>query len=53
MHDYRMPQGGATRLPTRAAEPNYKITSNRGWIILAILMLAGLGAGVLIAMQSS
>jgi len=53
MRDHRLPQGSATRVPTRQEEPNYKITSNRGWIILAFLMLAGLGAGVLIAMQSS
>ena len=28
------------------------IAPNRSWIILAVLMLAGLGAGILIAMQS-
>jgi serine/threonine-protein kinase len=53
MRDHQLPQAGATRLPTQYQDPNFKITSNRGWIILAILMLAGLGAGVLIAMQSS
>ncbi|HUS27428.1 MAG TPA: serine/threonine-protein kinase [Kofleriaceae bacterium] len=53
MRDHRLPPPGATRLPTQYQDPNFKITSNRGWIILAILMLAGLGAGVLIAMQSS
>ncbi|HTL35684.1 MAG TPA: serine/threonine-protein kinase [Kofleriaceae bacterium] len=53
MQNHQLPGGGATRLPTQYQEPNYKISSNRGWIILALLMLAGLGAGVLIAMQSS
>jgi eukaryotic-like serine/threonine-protein kinase len=46
-----MPDGGATRLPT-TVDADYKIKSSRGWIVLAALMLLGLAAGILIAMQT-
>jgi hypothetical protein len=52
-HTQHVPDGGATRLPTKFAEQDYVIRSKKGWIILVILMLAGLGAGALIAWQSS
>jgi hypothetical protein len=47
-----LPHGGATRLPTQyQGQP--QLTKSRSWIILAILMLLGVGVGALIAMQSS
>jgi hypothetical protein len=46
--------GGATRLPSEYQDGKVpSLRASRSWIILAILMLVGLGAGVLIAMQSS
>lgn len=47
-----LPNGGATRLPTQY-QGQAQLTKNRSWIILVVLMLAGVGVGVLIAMQSS
>jgi hypothetical protein len=48
-----VPSGAGTRVQS-LSEQDYVIKSNKkGWIILVILMLAGLGAGALIAWQSS
>ena len=50
----RMPmqQGGSTRLATTPGMgPNFKIRSNRGWIVLAVLVLAGLATGLVLAWQ--
>jgi serine/threonine protein kinase len=41
------PDGGATRLE----HTNVRVVSNRAWILFAILMIAGLGAGILIALH--
>ncbi|HSD88745.1 MAG TPA: serine/threonine-protein kinase [Kofleriaceae bacterium] len=51
--NHRLPEGGATRLPTQYQNPDVRQISKRAWIILVVMMLAGLTAGVLIAMQSS
>jgi len=45
------PDGGATRMPT-----NYQggsVISQRGWIMFAVLMIAGLVAGIAIALHGS
>ncbi len=42
--------GSATRLQT-AAVADHRLHSNRGWLLLIVLMLAGLAAGVGIAMH--
>jgi serine/threonine-protein kinase len=48
-----VPQPGAgTRMPSQVAAIDYKIRSSRGWIVLFVLMVLGLGAGVLIAMNT-
>jgi serine/threonine-protein kinase len=52
LHNTPLPDGGATRLPTQY-QGQTKLTGNRSWIILAILMLAGVGAGILIALHGS
>ncbi len=44
--------GTATRLGTAAAG-DYRIQSSRGWVLLIVLMLAGLAAGVGIAIYES
>jgi len=44
------PDGQGTRLGTQAPE-DYRIKSNRGWVILVVLMALGLAAGVGIAMH--
>ncbi|MBV8759945.1 MAG: serine/threonine protein kinase [Deltaproteobacteria bacterium] len=45
-----VPQGGATRLQTTPGMgPDLKIRSNRGWIVLALLVIAGLGTGIVLA----
>ena len=44
-------EGGATRMETNAAD--YKIKSNRGWIILLVLMALAIAAGFIIAAQSN
>jgi serine/threonine-protein kinase len=41
------PDGGATRL----SPMNIRVVSQRGWILFAILMIAGLFAGILIALH--
>jgi len=46
-----VPQGGATRLATIAQGQDFRIRSNRGWIVLAVLVLAGLGVGIFLAYQ--
>jgi eukaryotic-like serine/threonine-protein kinase len=51
--DRRLPDGGATRLATQYGEPTISIKSKGGWILLVVLMIAGLAAGVLIAWQST
>jgi hypothetical protein len=51
LHNTPLPDGGATRLPTQY-QGQSKLTGNRSWIVLAVLMLLGLAAGILIAMQS-
>jgi serine/threonine-protein kinase len=51
LHNTPLPDGGATRLPTQY-QGQSQLTGNRSWIILAVLMLVGLVAGILIAMQS-
>ena len=51
LHNTPLPDGGATRLPTTYQDQT-KLTGNRSWIILAILMVLGLVAGILIAVQS-
>ena len=43
-------EGAGVRLGTQSPE-SFKIRSNRGWIVLIVLMLAGLAAGVGIAMH--
>ncbi len=50
---HQQPDGGATRLQTQAHEQDYRIRSKKGWILLVILMLMGLGIGALIAWSSS
>ena len=52
LHNTPLPDGGATRLPTQYQGPA-KVAGNRSWMILAALMVLGLVAGILIAMQSS
>jgi hypothetical protein len=52
LHNTPLPDGGATRLPTQYQGGPAKLTGNRSWIILAVLMVLGLVAGILIAMQS-
>jgi hypothetical protein len=47
------PPGAGTRVPTVARSNEYKIRSNRGWIVLFVLMAAGVVTGVLIAMNSA
>jgi hypothetical protein len=49
---YFNPGGRGTRMPSVARPNEYKIRSNRGWIVLIVLMVAGLTAGVLIAMNT-
>jgi len=45
-----VPQGGATRLQTTPGiGPDLKIRSNRGWIVLALLVLGGLATGIVLA----
>jgi serine/threonine-protein kinase len=44
------PDGGAT---TRFQDSNVRVVTVRGWIWFVILMVCGLGAGILIALQSS
>ena len=44
------PDGSATRVPTTIPS-DYKIRSNRGWIILVVCMALGLAVGVGIAMH--
>jgi serine/threonine protein kinase len=51
LHNHALPDGGATRLPTQY-QGQTNLAGNRSWIVLAVLMLLGLGAGILIAMQS-
>jgi serine/threonine-protein kinase len=51
LHNNALPDGGATRLPTQY-QGQTNLAGNRSWIVLAVLMLLGLGAGILIAMQS-
>jgi hypothetical protein len=46
------PDGGATRLPTRLQSSSIDVRS-KGWIVLVALMVAGLAAGVIIALTSS
>ncbi|HSN27395.1 MAG TPA: serine/threonine-protein kinase [Kofleriaceae bacterium] len=47
-----IPQGGATRLQTTPGMgPDFKIRSNRGWIVLAVLVLVGLATGIVLAWQ--
>jgi eukaryotic-like serine/threonine-protein kinase len=41
------PEGGATY-----QAPNVRVVTTRGWIVFAILMLAGLGTGIAIALNS-
>ena len=43
--------GSATRVPTAAVD--YRLRSNRGWLLLIVLMLAGLAAGVGLAMHEA
>ena len=50
---YQPPDGAGTRVPTRYQDPSLSIVSKRGWIVLLILILSGLGLGMLIALQSS
>jgi hypothetical protein len=51
-HQNYVPQGGATRLQTTPGMgPDLRIRSNRGWIVLALLVLAGLGTGIVLAWQ--
>jgi eukaryotic-like serine/threonine-protein kinase len=42
---------GETRLPARLVDTERLVITRRGWIVLALLMLAGLGSGILIALQ--
>ncbi len=47
-----VPQGGATRLQTTpGGGPGLEIRSNRGWIVLAVLVLVGLATGIVLAWQ--
>ena len=46
---YIPPDGSATRVP----DVDIRVVTRRGWILFVILMLAGLGTGMLIALQSS
>ncbi len=52
-HNQHAPAGGATRLPTQFSDKDYVIKSRKSWLILVLLMLAGLGVGALIAWQNS
>jgi hypothetical protein len=45
---HRLQEGGSTRVAT-SVPGDYKIKSNRGWIILVVLMALALGAGIAIA----
>ena len=47
-----LPLGGATRLASTVAPDVPNVRSHRGWLILAILMVIGVAAGVVIAMQA-
>jgi hypothetical protein len=47
----RVPAGTGARLDTQAAA-NVDIRSRAGWVVLLVLMVLGVAAGVLIAMQS-
>jgi serine/threonine protein kinase len=49
---YHQQPGAGTRMPSVVHQGEYKIRSNRGWIVLIVLMMAGVAAGVLIAMNS-
>jgi serine/threonine-protein kinase len=45
-----VPPGSGARLATNAAgAAEYRIRSNRGWIVLALLVLAGLATGIVLA----
>jgi serine/threonine-protein kinase len=45
-----VPPGSGARLPTSiAGGTEYRIRSNRGWILLAVLVLAGLATGIALA----
>jgi serine/threonine-protein kinase len=46
-----VPQGGATRLATTAQGQDFRIRGHRGWIVLALLILAGLATGIVLAYQ--
>ncbi len=50
-----MAPGGATRVATASAQrhpDNLKVTTYRGWVVLLLLMAIGVGAGILIAMNT-
>jgi hypothetical protein len=44
-----VPPGSGARLDTNPAGAEYRIRSNRGWILLAVLVLAGLATGIVLA----
>jgi serine/threonine protein kinase len=43
--------GAGTRLATVPSATDFKIRSNRGWVVLALLVLAGLATGIALAYQ--
>ena len=47
---YVPPGGGATRVPVGPQDNTFRVVSQRGWIVLLALMVAGLTIGILIAM---
>jgi hypothetical protein len=48
----RMPDGGATRMPSPPVVTDLRVTSYRGWVMLLVLMAIGIAAGVVIAMNT-
>jgi len=47
------PDGSATRVPSRYQDTNVRVITSRGWIMFAIMMLAGLSLGIFIALNGS